>query len=213
MTPPSVTRRDLLAAAGTGLAGGVAGCTGGPEHGCGLDDPPDRVADLSRPVLGDPDADITVAVYEDFGCPHCADFKLEEFPELRAEFIDPGEIRYEHWDFPIEVTDWSVPVANAARGIQDRLGTEAFFEFATRAFERQADHSFEVIGEIAEAVGGERCAAIRDAEFGTYQPVLDADYEAGRDRGVQATPTAMVNGEVVVATAPHIRREIRNRRE
>jgi len=83
-----------------------------------------------------------VQAFEDFTCGHCATYKLEHFPTIREEYIDPGEVRYEHWDFPIPVNEtWAVPVASAARGVGARQGAEAFFSFASTAYESQGNYS------------------------------------------------------------------------
>jgi len=136
------TRRSLLAA-GTMSIGvvGAAGCLGGGSDGndgddggndgsdssgvdldlgqydCDLTEPENPDLDY-RPVIVDPEADVVVQAFEDFTCGHCATYKLEHFPTIREEYIDPGEVRYEHWDFPIPVNEtWAVPVASAARGV------------------------------------------------------------------------------------------------
>jgi len=201
------TRRALLGAAGVAVGLGNAGCLDDadiPEYDCSLDDPPEPVLDLPQPTLGDPGAPVTVEVFEDFGCPVCAAFKADEFPAIREELIDPGEALYVHWDLPAGASRWSVPVANGGRGVHDRLGDEAFFEYAAVAYEIQESHSADAIGFAAEEAGDEPCAAVVDAEFGTYDAVLTDNQEEALDRMGRddaATPAAFVDGERVDPTA------------
>ncbi|WP_066416238.1 DsbA family protein [Halorubrum aethiopicum] len=205
------TRRALLSGVAAGGALGLAGCAGGNggggedggntldtgEYDCDLTEPSDP--DLGyRPTLGDPEADVVVQAFEDFTCPHCATYKLEHFPAVREEFVASGEIRYEHWDFPIPVNEtWAVPVASAARGVGDRAGDEAFFAFSTAAYESQGEYSGEALGAAAETAGADPCAAIADAQFSTYEEASMSDREEGESMGLTGTPTIFVNGEAV----------------
>lgn len=101
-------------------------------------------------------------------------------------------------DLPIPVDEtWSYGVANAARGVQDRHGSEAFFEFSRVAFEHHEAYSWDVVGYAAEEAGADPCAAIADGESGTYDLVLQSDRNAGVERGVEATPTVFVDGDAV----------------
>jgi len=204
------TRRSLLASAAAAGVVGAAGCLGGGggstggentidtgEYDCDRSEPSDPDLDY-RPVIGDPEADVVVRAFEDFTCGHCATYKLEHFPTIREEYVDPGEVRYEHWDFPIPVNEtWAVPVASAARGVGARQGDEAFFAFASAVFESQGSYSGEAIGAAAEAAGADPCAAIADAQFAAYEETSMDDRSEGESMGVSGTPTIFVDGEPV----------------
>ncbi|MFB6069313.1 MAG: DsbA family protein [Halobacterium sp.] len=195
------TRRAYLA----GVAGavGLAGCLGGGSsgaNGCEIDDEP-VVESLPSPVLGDPDADVTVMVFEDFACPHCATFSLEVLPRLRESYTDPGTIRYEHHDLPIPVDEkWSWKAASAARGVQDEVDDDAFFEFAHALFENQGDYSMSLVTDLANEAGAPGCAIQADAVNETYRPVVEADRQYAVELGADGTPAAYVNGESVDPT-------------
>ncbi|MES3162337.1 MAG: thioredoxin domain-containing protein [Halorubrum sp.] len=195
------TRRSLLAGVAAGGTVGVTGCLGGDNSGpgdtgafdCELAEPVTPDATF-RAAIGDPDADVVVQVFEDFTCGHCATYKLDHFPVIREEYIDPGQIRYEHWDFPIPVDeDWAHAVASAARGVGVRQGDEAFFGFTARIYESYGSYDLEAIGEAAEAVGDDPCAAMADAYHESAHGALEADREAGVARGVDGTPTVIVD--------------------
>ncbi|EMA68866.1 DSBA oxidoreductase [Halorubrum aidingense JCM 13560] len=209
------TRRSLLAGAAAAGVVGAAGCLGGGsgdgngdgngaetqldtgEYDCDLEEPTDADLDY-RPVIGDPEADVVVRAFEDFTCGHCATYKLDHFPTIREEYIDTGAVRYEHWDFPIPVNEtWAVPVASAARGVGAREGDEAFFEFASAAYESQGSYGGEAIGAAAEAAGADPCAAIADAQFAAYEEASMSDRSEGESMGVSGTPTIFVDGSPV----------------
>ncbi|THE63472.1 disulfide bond formation protein [Salinadaptatus halalkaliphilus] len=181
----NLTRRGLLgtaAAAGTGIA---AGCLGS-------EDAPDP------PVAGDPDADVTVAVYEDFSCPYCRDFKLEVFPQLEEAYLDSGAIRYEHRDFPIPVDDtWSWAVASGAREVFESDGDDAFFSFAGEIYEHQNGYGYDTIESVADDLDLDGPSVREAAEDETHRDTLEADRSNGESNGVGGTPTVFVDGDIV----------------
>lgn len=215
------TRRAYLASAGGALAG-VAGCLGGggggpsgPDaeetqgaNGCTLQRE-EPVDELPTPALGDPDAGVTVKVWEDFACPHCATFALEVLPKIRSEYVDAGTVRYEHHDFPIPVDEkWSWAAASAARGVQDASDTETFFEYTRALFRNQDSYSMSLVTRLANEVGAPGCDIQGDAVYYTYEPVLQADKERGQEAGVSGTPGVFVNGESVDPTYDAVRSAI-----
>ena len=188
----------LVGVAGGGIVG-TAGCLGDddPDTGtydCELEEP-DAPEGTFRPTIGDPDADVVVQAFEDFTCGGCATYKLQQFPSIKEEYIDPGTIRYEHWDFPIPVDDdWAHAVASAARGVGVREGDEAFFAFASTIYESHGSYDLESIGAAAVAAGDDPCAAMADAYHESAHGALEADREEGVARGVGGTPTVFVDG-------------------
>jgi len=222
-----LSRRRALAGLGGGTVGLLAGCTGtsngdggdgdtGGSDGDGSDGddgsdgggsggegPTPRAQRLSPPVKGDPDAPVTLAVFEDYACPHCADYNVEGFPELDEAYVASGDIRYEHRDLPIPVADpGSFQAANAARGVQDRHGDEAFWEYAAVLFERSGDitsQAPDLFGTIADEQGydGEE---IREAAVErVYEATVQGDREEAVDIGAEATPAFVLDGEIVAS--------------
>lgn len=190
------TRRGFLAGVS---AAGVAGLAG-----CGIIDGSEDVptADpnaetLPTPIQGDPEAGVTVMAFEDYVCGHCASFVLEELSQLETEYIEPGTIRYEHYDFPLPLSDESWRAPNAARAVQDTVGEEAYWEFSHKLYANQSDLGPSLYEDLAEEVGADpetvRTAAV-DEE---YEATILADREHGEELGVEATPTVFVNGSAV----------------
>src|SRR5579863_10175428 len=64
----------------------------------------ERTATLSTsgsPILGSPNAPLTLVEFTDFQCPFCARFHSETFPRLRKAYVDSGRMRYITMDFPL----------------------------------------------------------------------------------------------------------------
>ncbi|TMT85181.1 DsbA family protein [Haloterrigena sp. H1] len=187
------TRRStLIALGGTITLSTTAGCLGG----FGGSD-----VDFPRPALGPTDAAVTVDVFEDYACPHCATFIESVFPQIRSTYVEPGDVRYRYFDYPIPVDQqWSWRAASAARAVQDETDVETFFSFAKGIYEQQSrlgEDGYQLLRELAadHDVDGE--AIVTAAEEESYRDVVKADQQTGDDRGVPGTPAVFVDGDLV----------------
>lgn len=187
------SRRDLLAAAGGAGVAATAGCLSWFRPSA-PDCEGEQLTDLAPPARGAADAPVTVEVFSDFACPHCATFATERAPVLDDD-VDAGRVRYVHRDFPIPVSDRSYPVANAARAVQYHADDAAFWTYADRLFANQDSFGTDALATHAEAVGVAP-ATVRDAvESQPFCELLKGERSAGTDRGVESTPTVFVDGE------------------
>jgi protein-disulfide isomerase len=210
------TRRALLAAAGgslfatTGCLSSVTSGSGGGD-GCDLS-ARETVQSLPVPSIGPDDAAVTVMAFEDFACPHCRTYHLEEFPPIESELVGDG-VRYEHYDFPIPVSQrWSWGAASAARAVQDATDDATFFDYSKALFENQNSFSMSLVQSLAEEVGADGCDVRAAAENERYRPVLEATRQNGVELGVQGTPTVFVNGRSVTATFDDVRMAVESAR-
>lgn len=210
------TRRQVLAATGATVT--LAGCTGGgstptadgqgdggngDDTGSGDGSGETPVGRLDPPVKGDPDAEVTLAVYEDFACPHCRDYNANGYPRLEEELVDPGRVRYEHRDLPIPVLDpESFEAASAARAVQDRHGDGPFWDYADALFANQGALGSEtpaLYADLAADLGYDGEVVRADAVDRAYADTVGGDRQRGVDAGVEGTPGFVVNGEMVTS--------------
>lgn len=212
--PKRTSRRyALVATVGTAVTV-LAGCLGEDD---GEDDPEvsddteatddtdddaevgdDEVETLNPPIKGDPDAAVTVEVYEDFGCPGCAVYHQNVLPEVEQAYTDDETIRYEHRDLPIPAAgDTSWEAANAARAVQDQAGDDAFWEYVGLLYENQAQLTTDLFGTLAEEVGVDGEAVRTAATEQQYDETVQSDRQRGVEMDVSGTPTVVVDGEIV----------------
>lgn len=216
-----LSRRRVLALSAGAVA--TAGCLGGsntqPAGGPGgastttptepaetptkREPPAGTDGPLGPPVAGDPDADVVVEEYTDYGCPYCARYAVDGFPQLESSYIADGTIRYEHRDLPLphfEPGSWVA--ASAAREVQALYGVDAFYSYARTLFANQEGlrsnpgaHCEQLASEL-----GLDAAAIRDAGVNrVHDEAVRRDRQRGIQLGVQGTPTFVINGEVFTA--------------
>jgi len=199
------TRRAFVAGS-VAVATGIAGCSSGgneqstpPELGdIASTSTPSTDGTLPRPVAGDPDADVTVAVYEDYACPHCGTYSLEVFPKVASEYLEPGTVRYEFHDFPIPVDETvSWQAANAARAVQAAAGSQAYFEYSEALFANQSNLGPDTYASLADDLGVDGATVRQAATDRTYDETIMADRQGGQDRGVSGTPAVYVNDSEV----------------
>lgn len=194
------SRRRFLAATGSGVAVALAGCLGGGTAEL------DEFSTEDRPFLGSSDAPVQMAVFEDFACPACRNFKTQVSPSIIQEFVQSGDVLYFHADFPIPVdSTWSYAVPSAAWAIYDEAGNDAFWTFTSRIYQYQNSYSYDLIEDVAEAVGQEVETDVEDlastarsaAEDETYRDQLDDERNLAEEWGVTGTPTVIVGDEQI----------------
>ncbi len=185
----TTTRRGFLAA-GAAVSVALAGCSSDTS----ID--PDAIDSGDRPALGDEDAPVTLTVFEDFACPSCRQFKTQMTPAIVEQYVDPGDIRYLHADFPIPVDDtWSYAVAGAARAVFEEAGNDAFWDFASAIYDHQNNYTYDAIETVADEVAGLGAVARDAAENDSYREYLDDERSLGERWGVRGTPSVFINDE------------------
>jgi protein-disulfide isomerase len=192
-----MSRRAVLGAGGTAAVAALAGCSGGSSSSSGGIDP-EAIDDGDRPALGEESAPVTVTVFQDYSCPHCQAFKQQVAPTIVDRYVDPGDVRYLHADFPIPVDEqWSYAIASAAYAVFEEAGNDAFWSFKDEIYAQQGSYSLEVVASVADGVADVGAAAREAAEDGTYRDRIEADRELGLQWGVEATPSVFVDDESV----------------
>ncbi|MFO7925945.1 MAG: DsbA family protein [Halobacteriota archaeon] len=194
-----LSRRRILqtgALFGTAAAAGCLGGDSGNSNGSGNGNAGGEEATTERPTLGESDAPVTVAVYEDFACPHCHTFNQNVTPQIVSNYVESGDVAYEHYDFPIpvdETVSWQAP--QAARSVMTQADSQTFFAYAELLFANQGSLEMETYVDLAGEVGidGEAVEAAVDED--RYRQAVEADRDEGIDRGVDGTPTVFVNGQ------------------
>ena len=76
-----------------------------------LDDDPSR---------GDPNAPVTLVEFSDYQCPFCARHFRETLPQIEAEYVKTGKVRYVFRDFPLDIHPQAERAAQAAHCAGDQ---------------------------------------------------------------------------------------------
>lgn len=156
-------------------------------------------------ILGDPDAPNTLQVYADYRCPHCRVFHTDIEPGLMEDFVSTGQMNIEIFDFTvIGVPDFdslgddtieSVQAAEAAACAAEQGEYLAFREWLYDGEPRTNDGDFSddnLIG-AADELGLDVDQFSASLVDGVYEEGIIAMVSHGIERGVQGTPTMILN--------------------
>lgn len=158
-----------------------------------------------QPTLGSPDAPVEVVEFADFKCPACSVFKTQVFPDLKADYIDTGKIRFSFLNFPLPIGPDSWTAANAVECVYHEIGNEAFWSYYHGVFvnqgpERQTWATPDLLVQLAEDYIDEpvdteslRACIVNER----YRGEAERDREMGANAEIPGTPTVFVNGQML----------------
>jgi protein-disulfide isomerase len=147
-------------------------------------------------VLGSTTAPVEVVEFADFQCPHCGEFANVQFPTIREQLINTGQLRWRFRDFPLNFP-WSrvSALAGQCAGEQGK-----FWEMEDALFQQQAawgrssSNPSAAFRDLARGIGVDldKYNACMDSQ--RYAGRIEASHRDGAARGVTGTPTFFVNG-------------------
>jgi protein-disulfide isomerase len=164
--------------------------------------PPARAAAemaLGDMAMGDPDAPVEVIEYASFTCSHCATFHTDVAPQLKADYVDTGKVRFIHREVYFDRFGlWAGMIARCG-------GPDRYFPIADAIYRKQREIFFssqdpsvvvENLKNVGVAAGLDRAAieaclqdeAAARALVEAYQKNAEAD-------AIDATPTLIIDGE------------------
>ncbi|MEK0346606.1 MAG: thioredoxin domain-containing protein, partial [Nitrosopumilus sp.] len=91
------------------------------------------------PIIGNPDAPITIIEFSDFQCPFCARFYTQTLPLIHEEYIEQGKVKLVFRDFPIQSIHPNALPASVAAECANEQGK--FKEMHDTLFENQNEWS------------------------------------------------------------------------
>lgn len=148
-------------------------------------------------VLGERDAPVTIIEYSSLTCPHCATFHKRTLPRLKKNFIEPGKVKLVFRHYPLD-----------RRALKGALLTECFegrrfFSMLNILFMKQeqwarADDPEAHFRKLAGMAGlGPDKADACMADSAKQDSLLQRQLNARRNAGIQATPSFLIDGELV----------------
>jgi protein-disulfide isomerase len=153
--------------------------------------------------LGDPNAPVTIDVFEDFQCPACKYFTEGVETLVVQDLVASGKARYVFHNYPFLDGDGagqggeSDQAANAAMCANEQ---GKFWEMHSALYanwdgENQGGFSDARLQAIAESVGLDMNAFEGCFADNKYRAEIQADFDLGKQQmGVSGTPTVFVNG-------------------
>jgi len=146
-------------------------------------------------ALGKADAPVTIVEYSSLTCPHCATFHHDVLPRLKAEYIEPGKVRYVQREFPLNMP------ALAGSVLARCVDPARFFAFNDMLFSHQEDWAFKddamtPLKQYAKQAGLTEAEFAKCIDNEALQKQILAVRKRGEKEGVQGTPTFFINGKI-----------------
>ncbi|MFO7758948.1 MAG: DsbA family protein [Roseovarius sp.] len=167
----------------------------GPALAQGTDAP--DTSQVTEMTMGPEDAPVTVVEYASFTCPHCGTFHAGPLKQLKADYIEDGQVHFIYRDVYFDRYGlWASMVARCG-------GEDRFFGIADMLYEQQSDwtqgepteiaDNLRRIGRVAGLDSDTLDACMNDEDkakalVAWYQQNAEADE-------VESTPTLIINDE------------------
>jgi len=163
---------------------------------------PVKISIDDDPIIGDPNAPITIVEFSDFQCPFCARFHTQTLPLILEEYIEQGKVKLVFRDFPIQSIHPNAVPASVAAECANEQGK--FREMHDILFEKQnawnrietAD-ALSLFSQYASDMELEQDAFDSCISSGKYIEEIRNDLDDGREYGVSGTPGFFVGNDQV----------------
>jgi len=156
----------------------------------------------NNPVIGNPNAPITIIEFSDFQCPFCAKFHLETLPTIMDEYINKGTVKLVFRDFPIQNIHPNAVPASVAAECANEQGE--FKQMYHTLFEKQQEwsnletpYAIELFNQYASEILLDKekfDSCLRNAK---YIKEIQKDLDDGRTYGVTGTPGFFIGNEEI----------------
>jgi protein-disulfide isomerase len=155
--------------------------------------------------IGDPNAKVTIDVYEDFQCPNCKIYADSiEKQVVDSSYITDGQVYYVFMQFPFldknSITKESHQAANASMCAmeQGRFWDYHDMLFANQgAVENGGAYNNKRLQAFAESLGLNMTEFNQCFSSDKYSSQIEADYQSGIAAGINGTPSVVVNGQII----------------
>ena len=149
-------------------------------------------------ALGDPDAPITISIFNDLQCTDCADYHLETVPPLIEGLVRHGDVKLEFRHRSLGQKETTLAAfAAAAAGVQDYEWQYVHLVFLNQDQIRVSGATDEFLARVAESIPApqfdvEQWVADRDSP--EVEAEIESDVQTALDLRLTAAPAVVVEG-------------------
>jgi protein-disulfide isomerase len=153
------------------------------------------------PSTGPADAKVTIVEFSDFQCPHCREF----FKTIQATETQYPQVRIVFKDFPLtQIHPWAETAALAARCAYMQKPS-SFASMQALIFDNQdlisTENVWDKLADFAARSGVDADAMKACMSSPEAKAAIDSDRHDGEALNIDRTPTAYVNGRIVLGDA------------
>mgnify|MGYP001025523000 FL=1 len=154
------------------------------------------------PIIGNPDAPITIIEFSDFQCPFCARFHIQTLPTIMEEYIEKGDVKLVFRDFPLQSIHPNAVPASVAAECSNEQGK--FKEMHDILFEKQNEwsnletvYAIELFNQYSEQINLEQEQFTSCLSSAKYVKEIQNDLNDGRTYGITGTPGFFIGNQEI----------------
>ena len=189
-----------------GSHAGPSGANSGSTPALGIVAPSVRTpTDIpsSGRTLGNPNAPVTLDVWEDYQCPPCGEVATNVMPKIIETYVRPGKVKIvAHYDIVIDALKGgheSEDAANVAlcAADQGKYWVVQDWIFANQGAEASGAFSPARLQEIGRVAGLDMNTFEACVQQGTHLDVVRAETASAKAGAVHSVPAVLVNGQEI----------------
>ncbi len=154
-----------------------------------------------RPFLGNADAPVTIIAFSNYDCFFSRQFHLETFPQIKEHYIDQGLVKFVYRNYIFDSGGVAHLSASLVSCIGNQGGNDAFFSAQNKLYETDFDLD-EVKNFAVNNLGLNKDKLNSCFDSGEFLDYVDEDTEVAKTIGLTATPTFIINGNVLSGAEP-----------
>jgi protein-disulfide isomerase len=152
------------------------------------------------PLMGSATAKVTIVEFSEFVCPFCGRFARDTFPQIKANYIDTGKVRFVFRDY---IVHDSAHNASEASECAYEQGNDKYWAYNEKLFNNQGALTINDLKAYASSLGLDTAKFNACLDSGKYKAEVDKDTADGKSYGVTGTPTFFINGKKFVGAQPY----------
>ncbi|MGL4611500.1 MAG: thioredoxin domain-containing protein [Trueperaceae bacterium] len=160
---------------------------------------PSKLSYDNQPALGDANAPVKLAIFEDFKCPACKNFEEVVWPKIERDYINSGQVQAYFIYYQIIPNSTTAGIASECVYEQN---PDLFWDYKAIVYRSQENEAVdwatsEKMLELARTyvpdVNADELETCLDEK--RHDDKIKADKAMGEAIGVSGTPTLFINGE------------------
>jgi protein-disulfide isomerase len=163
---------------------------------------PMKISADDDPIIGNPDAPITIIEFTDFQCPFCARFHTQTLPLILEEYIEQGKVKLVVRDFPIQSIHPNAVAASVASECANEQGKvkemhDMLFYNQNEWNKQETGDALSLFSQYATEIQLEQKTFDSCLTSGKYLEEIKKDLDDGRDYGVSGTPGFFIGNDQI----------------
>ena len=154
----------------------------------------------NKPILGNPNASLTIIEFADYECPYCREFYLNTFSQIKSEYINTGKAKYVYINYPLSIHPYAEKAAEAAEcaGEQNK-----YYEMGNLLYTKGVEGGIKEYQTYAKELNLNMSKFNNCLGSNRTKPIIEKDIQEGDKVGVTGTPTFLIDGKKIIGAQPY----------